>query len=394
MKHIQKLWFFLLAAGMLFTACEKNIEGGGEIAVFSNGKQPVISASAATIAPAAADSNNVALTLSWTNPEYSIDSSTVKYVVEIDSTNRNFSKSVTRTVTGTRRLSMLAKELNSILLGFGFAFNTAYDIDVRVISSFPNNNERLVSNTLKLRVTPYKIPPRIALPASGRLFVVGDAFNGIPDWDNPTSLPWPAFRELTRTSETVWEGVFNMKGSGSYLILPQFGNVWSNKISVRNNTVSGLANGGDFGVELPDNIPGNVSGGAGWYRLRFDFQFGTFTVTRISTDGYRMPDQLWITGDAAPNGWVNNPANSQRFTPVTNGVFTLDIALAPGKLYKFLSTNGAWQPQYGGNSATGGNLGFNYGPQSDPDAVPTPATAGNYRINVDFISMKYTVTRL
>ncbi|MFM8759812.1 MAG: SusE domain-containing protein, partial [Methylophilaceae bacterium] len=106
MKHIQKLWFFLLAAGLLFTACEKNIEGGGEIAVFSNGKQPVISASAATIAPAAADSNNVALTLSWTNPEYSIDSNTVKYVIEIDSTNRNFSKSVTRTVTGTRRISM------------------------------------------------------------------------------------------------------------------------------------------------------------------------------------------------------------------------------------------------------------------------------------------------
>jgi starch-binding outer membrane protein SusE/F len=51
-----------------------------------------------------------------------------------------------------------------------------------------------------------------------------------------------------------------------------------------------------------------------------------------------------------------------------------------------LSISGQWQPQFGGSSATGGG--------NDPDAIPTPAIAGNYKINVNFHKNKYTVTKL
>ncbi|MBC7383681.1 MAG: hypothetical protein H7296_11935 [Bacteroidia bacterium] len=60
---------------------------------------------------------------------------------------------------------------------------------------------------------------------------------------------------------------------------------------------------------------------------------------------------------------------------------------------KFLSSNGNWQPQFGGRSATGGTLGANYGGGGDPDAIPI-ATTGSYKINVNFITAKYTVTKL
>jgi hypothetical protein len=75
-------------------------------------------------------------------------------------------------------------------------------------------------------------------------------------------------------------------------------------------------------------------------------------------------------------------------------VFEITITLAPGKFYKFLSSPGNWQPQFGGSSATGGNLGGNYGGGGDPDAVPTPAVAGSYKITVNFITGKYTVVKL
>lgn len=381
-----------ILATIFFTACEKNIEGGGNIATYSNGKLPVLAASAATVAPVAADSNKVALTLSWTNPEYSIDSNSVKYIVEIDSTNRNFAKSVTRTVTGTRSMSMLAKELNSILLGFGFAFNTAYDIDVRVISSYPNNNERLVSNTLKLRVTPYKIPPKVALPTSGRLFLVGDASDG--GWNNPVPVP---SQEFSRLDETTFAGVFNLK-AGSYLILPINGD-WGQKYALTNNGVPGIANGGDFvyygpGVGGGDNFPSPATS-AGLYKIVVDFQTGKFTVTQF-TQQHGLPSTLFLVGGATPGGWSNPvPVPSQQFTRVTATRFELaSIALTAGEKYLFLPENGNWGKKYGAVNGSAANIGLGGPLKPEGDDMPAPTTSGNYKIVVELANNTYTLTKL
>lgn len=101
--------------------------------------------------------------------------------------------------------------------------------------------------------------------------------------------------------------------------------------------------------------------------------------------------ELYMTGDAMGSGWTNTPPANQKFTKISNTEFEIVVALTPGKFYKFLSTQGAWQPQYGGSSATGGDMGYNMGGGSDPDAIPTPGVAGNYKINVNFKTGKYTV---
>ena len=103
--------------------------------------------------------------------------------------------------------------------------------------------------------------------------------------------------------------------------------------------------------------------------------------------------QLYATGDATGSGWTNSPPPSQMFTRVTNGLFRITLPFTSGKLYKFLSTLGAWQPQFGGTSSTGGALGANYGGSSDPAAIPTPALAGNYMIEVNFLNNTYTVVK-
>lgn len=105
--------------------------------------------------------------------------------------------------------------------------------------------------------------------------------------------------------------------------------------------------------------------------------------------------ELYVTGSAMPSDWTNSPPASQKFTKVSNTEYTITVPLASGKEYKFLSTPGSWQPQYGGTQALGGDLGFNMGlpGQSDPGGIPTPAEAGNYKITVNFKTGKYTVVK-
>ncbi|TAF98061.1 MAG: hypothetical protein EAZ47_01110 [Bacteroidetes bacterium] len=67
------------------------------------------------------------------------------------------------------------------------------------------------------------------------------------------------------------------------------------------------------------------------------------------------------------------------------------MATQPGRFIKFVSNPGNWQPQFGGSSATGGVLGANFGSGGDPDAIPTPAVAGNYRYTLNFHTNRYTV---
>ena len=81
-------------------------------------------------------------------------------------------------------------------------------------------------------------------------------------------------------------------------------------------------------------------------------------------------------------------------TMLSSGVFEITMSFVPGKYFKFLDTNGQWQPQFGGDSPTGGALGANYGGGNDPSAIPTPADAGDYKVQVNFITNTYTVTRI
>ena len=96
-----------------------------------------------------------------------------------------------------------------------------------------------------------------------------------------------------------------------------------------------------------------------------------------------------------PSDWTNNPPDSQKFTKVSSTLYTYTAnSLVPGKEYKFLSTPGQWQPQYGGSSASGGELGYNMGGQSDPPGIPTPSEAGKYKITVNFRTGRYTVEKV
>ena len=382
MRFLKSIILFATGLTVFFTSCDK----ADELPYYGTGVAPTLTASATTIAPLPADSNKVALTLSWTNPNYATDSANYKYVIEFDTTGRNLSRATAVTVTGERSKSFTAKELNTILLSYGYAFNVPVDMDVRVTSSYANNNERITSNTLKIRMTPYKVPPKVPLPSSGRLFIVGDATAG--GWNNPVPVP---SQELARINETTWGGIFQLTGGRQYLLLPVNGD-WSNKFSVANNSVAGLSAGGDFGFNLNDNFPGPAT--TGLYKIIVDFQTGKFTVTPF-TQQHGLPTTLFIVGDATPGGWNNPvPVPSQQFTRVNSTTFEIaSLALTSGRKYLFLPTNGDWSRKFGSDGAASNTKLFGTFKPEGAD-FDSPDISGNYKITVNFINNTYTLVKL
>src|SRR5438552_15214717 len=97
MKYISQKLLFILASIAVFSACNKV----KELPYYGNGNAVTLSSSSDAIAPTPADSSNEVISFSWTTPNYASDSSTFKYIVEIDSAGRNFSNKVTKQITGT-----------------------------------------------------------------------------------------------------------------------------------------------------------------------------------------------------------------------------------------------------------------------------------------------------
>ena len=380
MKHLNKIWILVLGL-LVMVACEKK----EDLPFFADGEAPGVTSSASTIAPPVSDSDKVVLTLSWTDPKFATSTQKTKYRVQLDSSGRNFSKAVTFELFDSLSLSFRAKELNNILLNWGFEYNKAYDIDFRVISSYANNNDQKTSNTTKVNIKTYKIPPKVVVPSSGKLYIVGDATAG--GWNNPVPVPK---QELTKIDSVTYGGIFNLTGGKQYLILPVNGD-WGFKYSVANNTVAGLASGGDFGANLSDNFPGPAT--SGLYKIILNFQSGKFTVTPF-TQQHGLPDSLYIVGDATPGGWNNPvPVPSQKFTRVNSTKFEITIDLASGKKYLLLPENGNWAKKFGAvNNLDPVKLSGPLKPEGQD--IPSPDVAGTYKISVDFINNTYTLTKL
>ncbi len=157
MRYINKFILLSATAAVAFAACNKV----KDLPHYSNGTAVALSSSVNMISTAPADSGKTVISFSWTNPKYAQDSSLYKYVLEIDSTGRNFSKEDKIIVTGARDTSLTGKQVNNILASLGFVSGVSSSMDVRVTSSYNNNNEAYTSNVLTIKTTPYIVPVTI-----------------------------------------------------------------------------------------------------------------------------------------------------------------------------------------------------------------------------------------
>jgi hypothetical protein len=377
MKYLLKISLFTVMLATVFTACKKV----DNLPFYANGTAVVLTGSSANITPTPSDSSKVVATFSWTNPNYATDSNTQKFILEIDSTGRNFSKSTVSIVIGKPSISFTGQQLNNILAAFGFAGGQTFSFDVRVTSSYGNNNEQLKSNVLSVKITSYLVPITLVPSSTADLtLLVSNASN------KAISFNW----NESAYGTNVINYALQMDVAGNNFATPQVlktGTILNSSITV--NDLNSLA------------IAAGIIGGStksmefrvvSYLGITYATKMVTSNVVSVKLTTFTpVPPALYIVGDATDGGWSNPvPLPSQQFSRIDAVSYGIVVKLTAGKSYLLLPLNGDWGHKYGGASATGGALlADNAVPGSN---TPAPATTGMYQIVVNFQTGTYTVT--
>ncbi|MFM2387494.1 MAG: hypothetical protein RL660_2251 [Bacteroidota bacterium] len=289
------------------------------------------------------------------------------------------------------KADMFAVVDKQILADFAKVVASGNSTDVFVrIKSYPFNNPKAkvaYSNVKKLNWT--RNAP--ILPATNQLYLTG---NGGPGWTNP--VPSPLWK-LNRINENTYTLRATLQGDKEFVILPENGS-WDTKYCLASGDAAmpGIENGGGFVFRYSGGDNFKTPATTGLYNLVFDFTNLQFTIAP-SYDSLlpAQPAALYIVGDGTQEGWTNTPSGAQQFTQVSSNVFEYEGSFVSGKLVKFLSVIGAWQPQYGVVKDKPGTLGYAAAAGApEPDAIPTPATDGNYKLTVDFYNGTYSWTAM
>lgn len=279
MKKISKI---ILLSALLTTTIWSCKKDENKI-YFTGGTAPVLSANKNAINLSFVNKDQEAIKLLWTNPDYKfttgLSSQTVSYVIDIDTTGANFTNPNKKTIALSSDLSISFTQgdfndylLNQLVLKPGIPHN----IEIRVTSTLNPNSVPLTSNVLKYTVTPYAIPPKVAPPASGKLYITGSATPA--SWQCGCNEPELLSQKFTQVSPTFYVlPSIALTGGASYLLLPVYGS-WSAKYGGTAANNKNDVNGDDFKDGGNDLLAPPVSGN---YKIEVDFQRGKFTVTKL-----------------------------------------------------------------------------------------------------------------
>lgn len=367
-------------AAMSWMACTKM-----KNEYFANGSAPTMKVSSTTITPTASDSLTGVLTVSWTNPHYATDSATQQFIIELDSTGKNFVGEQTVTVNGPLSYSFTGGHLDSIMANFGYTAGKAYSLDIRVTSSYANNNEQYKSNVATVTVTPFTFPITLTPSSSSSLVLLISNASG-----NALSFNWTASPygndtiDYALQMDTVGGNFANPQTIDSATALTSTLNVNDlNTAAIAAGVIGGSTKNVEF--RIVSYIGPNYTTPA----------VMSNTVVISLTTYTAAPTDLYIVGSATAGGWNNPVATpSQQFTQINAVSFGLITTLTAGQSYLLLPVNGSWNAKYGGatdgTQAGGGSLLANGAvPGSN---TPAPASTGLYEIIVNFQTNTYTVT--
>jgi len=378
MKNTLKFISALLALVVVFSACNKadNLNKVDALPVYQLGTSPVLSSSTATVALMLADTVRPVINFSWTNPKYSNDSASTKYILEIDSTGKNFAKENTKTVIGLLSTSLSGRDLNGILLNLGFRLGVAQTIDVRLISSYNNNNERYMSNVLKITVTPVADPSILISANSSVTCTLANA--ALPSntfsW-TPSFSGYPAAVTYTLQYDSA----------GKNFVAPI-------DIAVGASIFTkGLTQGEMNVTSINSGIP---AGGLGKveYRVKAVTAWGATTysnVVNVTIQSYIPILRVYLPGGyqaATGNGGDWDPGTAPELIrdlrgPVFNSLYYIYIYMPAGSQFK-VTVGRSWSVNYGGSGGVLSSGGANF----------SVASAGFYRISVNITNMTYNIT--
>lgn len=147
-----------------FVACQKKAD---PLPYYETGAGSSLTLSANTVTLSTANASQGVVTFSWTDPKFATDPATYKYVVEIAPKGTNFANAVALSQIGGTSMSITGTQLNDMLVKWGIPFATATDLDVRLKSSYANNNDMKISSVTNLKASSYAVPVTLTASATG-----------------------------------------------------------------------------------------------------------------------------------------------------------------------------------------------------------------------------------
>lgn len=394
MKNIIK---FLTLTAVLFsiiTACENKVDS---LPFYKQGSASTLTSSVNTIAATPADSLNSLLTLKWTNPNYSnLDTSKTKYIIEFDSTGRNFLHSVKFTYSGVLVKSFTGNEINAILFNLGLNVGYSYPLDIRITSSYANNNEGLYSNILHVNASFLGATNPVLTSSVASIIPIDSktiTTEGVKfSWTNANYF----FK--SNTSNNAVSYTLQMDKAGSNFSSSMLQNVAIDStqsfVSFTQKYINRLLLKAGYPLGVSSNVEFRlVAKLAGIATTSLASNVIKVSATPINKPAIDPPASgtLFLVGSATQGGWSNPvPVPSQQFAQIDSVTYGGVFNLIGGSQYLILPVNGDWGHKYGGTSATGGTL------LVDGDVpgsnTPSPTASGWYSITVNFQDGIYTVT--
>jgi len=341
----------------------------------SAGNAPVLSSDVATVSPAPADSGNAVINFSWTSPQYATDSNTVKYILEIDSSATSTDGTFKREVTGLLTTSLTGKELNSILLDWGFPVGETHAINAKLISSYANNNERYISNVVTVQVNAYGDSSVLASSATEVTCALATADQ------NAVDFSWSASFNGYSGAVTY---TLQYDSSGQGFDSPK-------EIAVGNNMyIKSLTQGELNETAINSGVEGGVTGAID-YRIKAATALGAIVYSNaisITVHSYQSTLRFYMPGGyqaATGNGNDWDPGTAPELirdlrSGLLNNMYYTYIWLPAGAQFK-VTQGRSWDINYGGSGGTLARNGDNFSVDHD----------GVYRVSVDRNTMKYDI---
>ncbi|MBV9960945.1 MAG: SusE domain-containing protein [Parafilimonas sp.] len=375
MKNIYKLLFAIIALSA-FSSCQKILDKKDSLPPYANaGNAPTLTSDVTTVSPTPADSSKPVVTFSWTSPKYAVDSSTVKYILEIDSSATSTDGGFKREVTGELSTSLTGRELNSILLNWGFALGETHTINAKLISSYTNNNQQFTSNVVTIQVNAYGDSSVLTSSSDNVICTLANADQHAIDFNwSPSFNGYAGLVTYTLQYDSTGDNFASPKE------IPAGQNVYTKSLTQAelNETATN------------SRVVGGTTGKIE-YRIKAVTALGAIVysnVVYVTIQSYQSTLRFYLPGSyqaATGNGADWDPPTAPELIRdqrpgLLNNMYYIYIWLPSGAQFK-VTQGRSWDVNYGG---TNGNLvqnGDNF----------TVAHDGVYRISIDRGTMKYDI---
>ncbi len=376
MKNILKYIPLALATLVVFVSCKREVE---PLPFYETGAGTDLTLSTSTVTLNAANAGQNVVTFSWGDPKFATDTANYKYVVEIAPKGTNFANPRIITKIGgiNGSSAITGNELNSALVAWGIPYGTTTDLDVRLKSSYANNNDMKLSAVQTLRANAFAAPFTLTASATGPFQPTPQTKDNIL-----TKLSWNA----PSLSSSTFSYVLEYAKSGTNFAVPTTISFAADSMqkSLTAMDIFQMANTAAIALNTTGSVDVRVKA-----TVNGTGQVSYSNTQALQISPIEMTLYMYMPGDY--QGW--SPATAPRLASPDGIKYEGYVWVRAGGTGEFkINAEPDWDhnsTSYGGTStASGGTLDASGG------NLKWPATGKYYLVNVDMNAKTWAVTEI